>query len=117
MAVQDTQFDINSSGNIIAAQGAGTTIKLLAISMHNNNGTEANDVKVRLEDGSGGSDFYGGSNGSIYLPGRGGVFQLPLIYDGNGNPVPWFVLTSNTALYMALSAAYYVSGTVWWTTD
>jgi hypothetical protein len=116
MAVQDTQFDTNADATLVAAQGAGTYIKVLAISMHNNDTTETNDVKVRLKDGSGGSDFYGGSNGSIYLPGRGGVFQLPLVYS-NGSPVPWFTLSANTALYADLSAARYVSGTVWWTID
>jgi len=112
MAVTDTQFDTTSDATLVAAQGGGTTIKVLAISMHNNDTTESNDEVVHLEDGSGGDELYGGSSGAIYLPGRGGVFQLGMVDEDN----PWFTLSDNTALYMDLTNGRRISGTVWWTT-
>lgn len=112
MAVTATTFDSAVSATLVAAQGAETYIKVMAISMHNNETVEANDEIVHLEDGSGGDDLYGGATGAIYLPGRGGVFQLMMSVD-----YPHFILSDNTALYMALTNDRRISGTVWWSTD
>lgn len=83
--------------------------------MHNNDTTETNDEIVHLEDGSGGTQLYGGANGAIYLPGRGGVFQLGMIQD-DGSNTPHYTLSDNTALYMDLTNGRRISGVVWWTT-
>ena len=113
MAVTATTFDSAVDAILVPAQGAGTIIKVVAISMHNNDTTEDNDEVVHLEDGSGGTELYGGANGAIYLPGRGGVFQLSMV----ASTVPHFTLTANTALYMDLTNGRRISGVVWWTTD
>ena len=113
MAITDTPFDITADGTLVAAQGGGTYIKVVAISMHNNDTTESNDEIVHLEDGSGGTQLYGGATGAIYLPGRGGVFQLAM----TDSTKPWFTLSENTALYADLTNNRRISGVVWWTTD
>lgn len=112
MAVTRTVFDTNVDATLVSAQGDNASIKVVAISMHNNETTETNDEIVRLKNGSGGSNLYGGSNGAIYLPGRGGVFQLPMSV-----AQPHFILSLNTALYMDIANARRISGAVWWTTD
>lgn len=112
MAVTATTFNLASDGTLIAAQGVGTIIKVVAISMHNNDTTESDDEVVHLQDGLDGTELYGGTTGAIYLPGRGGVFQLSMSVD-----TPWFTLTANTALYMNLASTKRISGTVWWTID
>ena len=112
MAITPTTFDTTIDATLVAAHGGGTTIKVVAISMHNNDTTELDDEIVHLEDGSGGDDLYGGSTGAIYLPGRGGVFQLGMSVD-----YPHFTLSDNTALYMNITNARRISGVVWWTTD
>lgn len=112
MAITDTPFDSAADVALVAAQGAGTYIKVVAISMHNNETTESSDEIVHLEDGNGGTELYGGANGAIYIPGRGGVFQL-----GMSVTYPHFTLSANTALYMNLTNARRICGVVWWTTD
>lgn len=112
MAVTNTPFDSAVDATLVAAQGAGTYIKVVAISMHNNETTESSDEIVHLEDGSGGTELYGGTNGAIYLPGRGGVFQLSMSVTH-----PHFTLSANTALYMDLTNNRRICGVVWWTTD
>lgn len=99
------KFDITTNTEVISAE-ADKKIKILGISIHNNDSDGADDEFVRLQDGSGGTDLYGGSTGGIYLPGRGGVFTLPLA------PVPYFTLTTNTALYINPTNSKRVSGIV-----
>lgn len=114
MDITATTFDTAVDATLVAAQGSEEAIKVVAISMHNNETVEANDEIVHLEDGNGGDDLYGGATGAIYLPGRGGVFQLMMSAAENEQH---FTLTDNTALYMNLTNGRRISGTVWWTTD
>jgi len=118
MGVTRTAFDTTVDATLVAAQGAGTYIKVVAISMHNNNTTESDDEVVRLKDGSAGSVLYGAATGAIYLPGRGGVFQLAMSYDATdiANHAH-FVLSANTELYMDITNGRRISGAVWWTID
>jgi hypothetical protein len=118
MGVTRTTFDTTVDATLVAAQGAGTYIKVVAISMHNNNTTESDDEIVKLRDGNGGTVLYGGTTGAIYVPGRGGVFQLAMSYDATDiDNHAHFKLSANTALYIDLTNARRISGAVWWTVD
>lgn len=106
-------FDLTADGNIISAPGSGQYLHILGIQFHNNDTTGANANTVRLKNGSGGANLYGGASGAIYTPGKGGSFDLMPDCDLE----PYWVLSENTALYADLSTAYRVSGVVWYTTS
>jgi len=97
---------------LISAPGAGNYIHVVGIGVTNNDTTAGNDVVVRLKDGSGGSNLYGGASGAICLPARGGVWDIKMSYDQ-----PYWDLSANTALYLDVSAARTVAGAVWYYTD
>jgi len=110
--IQRAAFSTNSDAALIAAAGAGIKNKIVAISMHNNETTEANDEIIYLRDGSGGTILYGDASGGIYLPGRGGVFQL--LMSGEGVIEPYFETSANTAFYMDLTNGREIAGCVWY---
>ena len=58
-------FDVTSNTAVIAAPGAGNYIHIVAIGMHNNETTYANSSVVKLTDGNGGTNLYGGSTGAV----------------------------------------------------
>ncbi|MEA2036712.1 MAG: hypothetical protein U9O94_04350 [Nanoarchaeota archaeon] len=105
-------FSITSATEVIAAPGAGNYIHIVGIAFDNDDVDSDNNTKVRLQDGSGGTDLYGGSTSSIYTPGKGGFFDLRMSYSH-----PYWDLSANTALYITPSSSIRVNGTVWYYTD
>ncbi len=105
-------FASSVDGALIAAPGPGNYIHIVGMSIHNNDNTTGNDVIVRLKDGSAGSNLYGGATGAMYLPARGGTWDIPLSYDN-----PYWDLSENTEFYLDVSATRIVSGCVWYYTD
>ena len=105
-------FDITANTSIVAAAGAGIKIKVVAISMHNNETTSTSDTVVKITDGNAGTVLLGGNTGAIYLVGRGGFFGLPMsaLY-------PYCETTANTALYINPVSAKRVAGAVWYKTE
>lgn len=111
-SVSSATFDLNASGSLVAGV-ADQKVKILGISMHNNESTATNDMTIRLKNDSGtwsGSNLYGGTGGAIYLQGVGGYFGLPL------NSMNHYLETSGSAgLWMDIGAnARRVSGVVWY---
>jgi len=107
-SVSKATFDITSTTTAIAGV-ANKSIKVVAISMHNNDATSTNDTKVKFTDGSGGTNLYGGATGAIYLVGRGGFFGLPMSY-----LAPWFELTNGNGFFINPVDGKRVAGTVWY---
>jgi len=105
-------FDITANTPVVAAAGAGLKIKVVAISMHNNEAVSANDTVVKLTSGNGGTVLLGGNTGAIYLVGRGGFFGLPMsaLY-------PYCETAANTALYINPVSAKRIAGAVWYKTE
>ena len=102
-------FDITANTPVVAAAGAGLKIKVVAISMHNNEAVSTDDTVVKLTSGNGGTVLLGGNTGAIYLVGRGGFFGLPMsaLY-------PYCETAANTALYINPVSAKRIAGAVWY---
>lgn len=109
--VLTAKFDITTQTEIVAASG-DSVINVVGISMHNNDTTGANDTQVQLTDGSGSAYLYGGADGSIYLPGRGGVFVLPPSAE-----FPYFSGSAGNGIYLEPVAGKRVAGNIWYTRD
>ena len=103
------QFNTTTQTEIAAASGS-LVINVVGISMHNNDSTGANDTIVHLTDGSGSAYLYGGSDGAIYLPGRGGVFVLP-----PSTEFPYFSGSAGNGIYLEPVAGKRVAGNIWFT--
>lgn len=106
--VETAKFSITSKTEIIAASGS-SVISIVGISMHNNDSTGSNDTQVRLIDGSGSAYLYGGADGNIYLPGRGGVWVLP-----PSTEFAYFSGSSGNGIYLEPVAGKRVAGAVWY---
>ncbi len=102
-------FDINTNTQIIAAGAAGIKNKIVGIMFHNNDNTGSNDTVVRIQDGSGGTDLYGGSSGAIYVVGRGGFFGT-----GQALLFPWFIGSVATAIFLNPVSSKRISGIVYY---
>ncbi|MEA2036137.1 MAG: hypothetical protein U9O94_01410 [Nanoarchaeota archaeon] len=110
-SIDHATFNLTSNTSVISAV-AGQTIKIVALTVMNNDSDSSDDEIVHLTDGNAGTDLYGTASGAIYLPGAGGQFNLPLSYAN-----PWFELTTNTALYIDVDNSKRVSGAVWYIQD
>lgn len=107
--ISKVTFDITSNTEVISAGGAGIKTYVVAIIFHNNDSTGSNDTPVRIQDGSGGTDLYGGSSGHIYVVGRGGLFGTPMSV-----AVPWFESSANTAIYLNPTSSKRIAGAIWY---
>jgi len=109
--VETSKFDTTTQTEIVAASGS-SVINVVGISMHNNDSAGVNDTRVQLTDGSGSAYLYGGADGSIYLPGRGGVFVLPPSAE-----FPYFSGSAGNGIYLEPVAGKRVAGNIWYTRD
>lgn len=109
--VETSKFDTTTQTEIVAASGS-SVINIVGFSCHNNDSTGANDTRVQLTDGSGSDYLYGGADGSIYLPGRGGVFVLPPSAE-----FPYFSGSAGNGIYLEPVAGKRVAGNIWYTRD
>ena len=105
-------FASSVDAELITAPGAGNYIHIVGISIYNNDITYGNDVTVRLTDGNGGTNLYGGASGAMYLPARGGGWDLKMSYNH-----PYWDLSENTELYLDISSAKVVAGAIWYFID
>lgn len=109
--VETAKFDTTTQTEIVAAS-EDSVINIVGISMHNNDSTGANDTQVQLTDGSGSAYLYGGADGSIYLPGRGGVFVLPPSAE-----FPYFSGSAGNGIFIEPVAGKRIAGNIWYTRD
>ena len=105
-------FSITAADPVIAAPTGTQYIHIVGIMFDNNETAVTNYTKVTIQDGSGGTQLYGGSTSSAFLPGKGGFFDLQMSYDH-----PYWDLSADTALYITPSSSRRISGTVWYYVD
>lgn len=105
------EFDQTTVATIVSGV-EGQQIKIVGITITNNDATESNYTKVRLISSSPTTDLYGSIGGSVFLTGDGGMWSLPVTHQSVRDP--YFECNEGGDFIIASMQSKRISGAVWY---